>query len=233
MVLVCDHASNRIPLQLKDLGLPAQDLATHIAWDPGAIHVARYLSRLLDAPLVASNYSRLVIDCNRCPDHESSIPGSSAGIPVPGNLGLSAREIMERRQTLFYPYHEVISRLLRSRTNRETFILSIHSFTPFLAGQERPWPVGVCYETGNAPGSSWVRLLSQVSGVPAGDNQPYSIEAGIDYTLPTIVGEFGVPAIMLELRQDEIANPLGVEFWGGIIGKAWHQYAGDAKQARC
>ena len=42
-VLVCDHASNRIPERLGTLGLEPDLLADHIAWDPGAAEVARRL----------------------------------------------------------------------------------------------------------------------------------------------------------------------------------------------
>jgi hypothetical protein len=51
-VLVCDHASNRIPRVLGNLGLGPSNCARHIAWDPGAAAVARGLCARLDAPLV-------------------------------------------------------------------------------------------------------------------------------------------------------------------------------------
>ncbi len=88
-VLVCDHASNRVPASLGRLGLEPHQLADHIGWDPGAAEVARRLSVQLDAPLLLSGYSRLVIDCNRPPHSEESIPEQSAGVPVPGNRGLT------------------------------------------------------------------------------------------------------------------------------------------------
>lgn len=86
-VLLCDHASNRVPEDLANLGLEAHLLADHIAWDPGAADVARRLASELDFPLVLSGYSRLVIDCNRAPDHPQSVPERSAGVTIPGNLG--------------------------------------------------------------------------------------------------------------------------------------------------
>ncbi len=88
-LLICDHASNRIPLSLGTLGLTPADLESHIAWDPGAAAVARCLSALLDAPLLLSGYSRLVIDCNRPLANPTSIPDTSAGIDIPGNRALS------------------------------------------------------------------------------------------------------------------------------------------------
>ena len=151
LVLVCDHASNRIPQQLHALGLTVEVLQTHVAWDLGALLVARYLSWHLDAPLVSSGYSRLVIDCNRHPENPDSIPACSNGITVPGNRGITEKEIMARRQGLFYPYHDAIDRLLQTRINRPTFLLSIHSFTPVLRGIERPWSI-----RSNAKNLTWV-----------------------------------------------------------------------------
>jgi predicted N-formylglutamate amidohydrolase len=73
-VLVCEHASNRIPANLGTLGLPDADLQRHIAWDIGAEATARILSRILDAPLIVQRYSRLVYDCNRPPEADSAYP---------------------------------------------------------------------------------------------------------------------------------------------------------------
>lgn len=64
------------------LGLSATALASHIAWDPGAVEVARRLAEHLDAPLIASGYSRLVIDCNRPLTSEESITSTSDQRPV-------------------------------------------------------------------------------------------------------------------------------------------------------
>jgi predicted N-formylglutamate amidohydrolase len=91
-LITVDHASSRIPRSLRDLGLPPSELKRHIAWDIGALAVARQVSAALDAPLVAQNYSRLVIDCNRDPKVDSSIPKLSESTEIPGNLRLSAAE---------------------------------------------------------------------------------------------------------------------------------------------
>ncbi len=54
-----------MPDSFDGLGLDAEALNAHIAWDPGAVDVARQLSTALDAPLVEAGLSRLLIDCNR------------------------------------------------------------------------------------------------------------------------------------------------------------------------
>src|ERR1700735_4216652 len=105
-VIVVDHASRRIPRRLKDLGLPESELQRHIAWDIGSLAVARQVAAALDAPLVAQNYSRLVIDCNRDPSAPTSIPTVGESIEIPGNMNLSEDEVAARRAEIFDPYHD-------------------------------------------------------------------------------------------------------------------------------
>ena len=146
IVIVCDHASNRMPERLNNLGLDADTLRSHIAWDPGAAELARMLSSRLDATLILSNYSRLVIDCNRAPDHPESILSESAGVLIPGNAHIEQQEALRRRKTLFDPYQQAIASILARRDKDSARLLSIHSFSPTLNGEERPWSIGVCYE---------------------------------------------------------------------------------------
>ena len=42
---------NALPDVFGDLGLPSEALSSHIAWDPGALAVARSISEALDAAL--------------------------------------------------------------------------------------------------------------------------------------------------------------------------------------
>ncbi len=78
-VVICDHASNHIPDDLDSLGLSEQSKSMHIAWDPGALPVARDMARRLDAPLCWPDVSRLVIDCNRAPDASDPDPRAQRG----------------------------------------------------------------------------------------------------------------------------------------------------------
>ena len=89
-VVVCEHASNRLPRSLGTLGLSRADLDRHIAWDPGAAKVARRLADRLDAALVLQRYSRLVIDCNRAPHLADAMTPLSEDTEIPGNVGLDA-----------------------------------------------------------------------------------------------------------------------------------------------
>ena len=98
-MILCDHASNRIPEAYQSFGFAEDALQTHIAWDPGALAVARLLSAKLDAPLFWPDASRLIIDCNRAADAPSLIVTESEGRPVPANRGLErGRALATSRQ---------------------------------------------------------------------------------------------------------------------------------------
>src|SRR5947207_5312999 len=146
-LLTCDHYGRAIPRSLGDLGLPASELARHIAWDPGIAGVADALSKHLGGHLIAQRYSRLVIDCNRPPDAISSIPRISEATVIPGNEGLARDAAELRRRAVFDPYHrrigEVIDRRLRDGV--PTVLVSLHSFTSVYAGIARPWHIGTLY----------------------------------------------------------------------------------------
>jgi len=227
-VLVCDHASNRVPKRLGTIGLNALQLADHIGWDPGAADVARRLSTRLDAPLVLSGYSRLVIDCNRPLRSAQSIAEQSGGVPVPGNCGLSAKEREARVNALFRPYHDAISRLLDSRSRRPTLLLSIHSFTPVLNDLSRPWHVGVSHGRDRRLAALMLGALVRDGDYRVGDNEPYPIEDDVDYTIPVHGEGRGLPSVMIEIRQDGIQTAEGIAAWAARLARAYRLIEAEA-----
>lgn len=221
VVLVCDHASNRIPQRLGNLGLDPAQLASHIAWDPGAAEVARSLSVQLDAPLLLSGYSRLVIDCNRPLHSAESIASHSAGIQIAGNHGLSPAQRQHRIDALFRPYHDAIDRLLAERAQRRALLLSIHSFTPVWHGQPRPWHIGISGWHETRFTALLIDALAGEEAISVGDNQPYPIEDDIDYTLPLHADAHGIPGVMIEIRQDVIDTEAAAIAWARRLAQAY------------
>lgn len=227
-VLVCDHASNRVPRQLGSLGLNAVQLADHMGWDPGAADVARRLSALLDAPLVLSSYSRLVIDCNRPLRNAESIAEQSDGVPVPGNRGLSPLERESRINALFQPYHDAIDRLLDGRTRRPSLLLSIHSFTPVLNGRLRPWHIGISHWRDRRLAALMLGALAHSGEFTVGDNEPYPIDDDVDYTIPAHGEGRGLPSVMIEIRQDGIQTAAAAAAWAARLAEAYRLIQADA-----
>lgn len=228
-VLVCDHAANRVPRSLGTLGLDPDRLGEHIGWDPGAAIVARRLAAGIGAPMVASGYSRLVIDCNRPLHSAESIPEQSAGVAIPGNLGLSAEERGLRVDAFFRPYHQAIDRLLDDPGRRPRLLLSIHSFAPVLDGRPRPWHVGVSARRDRWLAGLLLRGLSACPGLTVGDDEPYPIEDDFDYTIPAHGEARGLPSAMIEIRQDGLRTAAEAAGWAARLASICRQIEADAR----
>jgi predicted N-formylglutamate amidohydrolase len=222
LLLLCDHASKAVPRALGNLGISDDELSRHIGWDIGGLDAAIELSKVLDAPLVASGYSRLVIDCNRWPGGEGSTPEVSDGTPVPANRGLSEEQVMARADACFWPYHrEVDHRLDRMTTGgRKVGMLVMHSFTPQMNGFKRPWHVGVLWNDDPRLPEPLLVELRRDSSLIVGDNEPYSARAAYEYTLTAHARSRGLPHCSLEVRQDLIGTPDQARAWGRRLAPA-------------
>jgi predicted N-formylglutamate amidohydrolase len=220
-LLVCDHFDRLIPRALGDLGMPSSELDRHIAYDIGIAGVARHLSKSLGAHLVAQRYSRLVIDCNRPPDTDSSIPTLSEATAIPGNDNLSSEAKMDRRQALFDPYHQAIADTIdrRDRAGRKTVLISLHSFTPFYMGIARPWHVGALYNRDNRISKLMIELLRREPSLVVGDNEPYSVDDMTDYTIPMHAERRSLLHTGVEIRQDLIADEIQQRQWADRLSR--------------
>jgi predicted N-formylglutamate amidohydrolase len=222
-VLVVDHASNRIPPRWGDLGLSPHERVRHIAWDPGALAVSMRLSPLLDAPVVQSTVSRLVIDCNRDLDAPDLIPAVSETTPIPGNAAVTPEDRAARIAAAHAPFHAAIDALLDARraAGLETILVCMHSFTPLYKGVARPWPIGLIHprDTGF---TSALRDALAANGpwLDIGWNEPYSARNGVTYTLEHHGDGRGLKATMIEIRHDEILTPAGVTLWADRLARA-------------
>ena len=213
-VLTCDHASNRIPERLGTLGVNPAELQRHIAWDIGAAGVTALLAELLDALAILQTYSRLVIDCNRPPEVESSIAAISEHTEIPGNLALSEADRAMRIAEIFQPYHQRISGELdrRRAANIATAVIAVHSFTPVFKGSSRSWQAGVLYNRDDRMAKPMLALLRN-EGLIVGDNEPYALGDATDYTIPVHGEKRGLPHVEIEIRQDLITDVAGQKVW--------------------
>jgi predicted N-formylglutamate amidohydrolase len=208
VLILCDHAGRRVPPELEQLGLSDAALARHIGWDIGAAEVTRELARLLDAPALLDHVSRLVIDPNRRPGTPTSIPEISDGCVVPGNQGLSPAARLDRVVRWFLPYHRAVARRIGAfrRAGRIPVVIAIHSFTPRMNGEDRPWQVGVLWRGDRRLAAPALAALEARGDLVIGDNQPYSGLRDFGFTVQFHAQRTRLPHIMFELRQDEIAT---------------------------
>ena len=220
-LLICDHYGRLIPRALGDLGLAESELTRHIAWDIGIAGVAEALSKQHDAHLIAQNYSRLVIDCNRPPHAASSIPRISEATTIPGNEGLTGEAAAIRRREIFDPYHRHIDAIIdqRLRDQRPTALVALHSFTPVYAGIARPWHIGTLYHRDTRLPPLLLKLLRAEPDLVVGDNEPYAVSDETDYTIPLHGEARGLISTGIEIRQDLISDQAGQQQWADRIAR--------------
>lgn len=215
VLLTADHAGRAIPSRLAGLGLNAQVLDTHVAWDLGVDGLGRRLSARLDAFLILHNYSRLVVDANRPPDAPDSIVSHSESAAIDANANLPPAERLQRLEELFHPYHHRIASELDARCERQqpSVLVTLHSFTPVLGAEVRPWHVGVLYGRDGRLARRMRQGLERERGLLVGDNEPYAVSEASDYTLVVHGEQRRLPHVELEIRQDLLATESGQQEW--------------------
>ena len=220
-LIVADHAGNYMPRALGRLGIPETECERHIAWDIGIAAVSCFMADALNATLVQQNYSRLVIDCNRTPGSETSIPEVSESTFVPANIGLGESQKAARVREIFRPYHDRIEAELdvRHQARRPTALIAMHSFTPEFNGVARPWHAGLLYNRDPRFARLVMALLKREKGLVVGDNEPYSVTDASDYTIPVHGEQRGLHHIAIEIRQDLIAEDKGQRAWAALLAR--------------
>ncbi|MGF0521636.1 N-formylglutamate amidohydrolase [Agrobacterium pusense] len=207
ILLVCEHASSTIPQKLGNLGLAADVLSSHAAWDPGALAVARLLSEKFDATLVYQRFSRLVYDCNRPPESPSAMPVKSEIYDIPGNFDLGEAERFARTSALYVPFHDRVSGIIAERqaAGRNVVVVTIHSFTPVYHGQFREVEIGILHDNDSRLADAML-AGSEGSSLTVNRNDPYGPEDGVTHTLRLHALPDGLLNVMIEIRNDLITN---------------------------
>ncbi|AQS46665.1 MULTISPECIES: N-formylglutamate amidohydrolase [Thioclava] len=213
IVLVCEHASNAFPAPWGELGLTPDQRDAHIAWDPGALGLARGLAAKLEAPLVAACQSRLIYDLNRPPHHTGAMPVQSEIHEIPGNAGLTPDDRSARTEALYLPFHAALGGLVAERLARgqATALVTVHSFTPIWFGQPRAVEFGVIHDADPSFAQAVLEEARRVTELDTRLNEPYSGADGVCHTLALQATPMGLPNVMLELRNDLIADPAAQE----------------------
>ncbi|MFD1328629.1 N-formylglutamate amidohydrolase [Mycoplana ramosa] len=220
VILVCEHASRQLPKALGTLGLSEEALASHIAWDPGALAVARRIASELDATLIFQRFSRLAYDCNRPPESPAAMPEKSEIFDIPGNAGLDQAARGARTQALYLPFRDALSRLVKGRIaeGRAPVIVTIHSFTPIYFGQPRAVEIGVLHDSDTRLADAMLAAANR-----AGDrydvrrNEPYGPADGVTHTLKEHGLANGLANVMVEVRNDLIQDEAGERAVAGYL----------------
>jgi len=215
LVILADHAMNRLPAEYGDLGLPAEAFTRHIAFDIGVEDLTRKLSARLGVPAVLGCFSRLLIDPNRGEDDPTLIMKLSDGMVIPANHPLAAEE-RERRLNLYHrPYHDAVASVIAEtwrKSDKPPLVISLHSFTHAWKGVARPWHAGILWDTDPRAAHPLIHALSTDPALIVGDNEPYDGALRGD-TMHRHCSMTGLPHALLEVRQDLISDADGVDSW--------------------
>jgi predicted N-formylglutamate amidohydrolase len=219
VVMVCEHATHYIPDVFQDLGISPAARLSHVAWDPGAMAVARHMSRALDAVLVASTVSRLVYDCNRPPNAPDAMPAHSEAYEIPGNAGLTEDDKNERVARYYRPFEQMLALQTASRT--DPVIVTVHSFAPVYNGKVRDVEIGILHDQDSRLADAVLRVAE---GHDVRRNAPYGPEHGVTHTLKEHAIKHGHLNVMIEVRNDLIADEAGQTAMAGTLA-AWIRQA--------
>ena len=219
VLLVCDHAGDRIPLKLLEHSLSPEDMARHIAVDVNAELVARAIAVKMNSTLVIQRYSRLVVDVNRPESSSELMPKISDGTLIPFNQNISASERKARLDQIYFPYHNRIHELLDERRNSPSALVAIHSYTPRLNnGDIRDWHIDLMSRTSmDFVLSLQNKIQTALPDLNVGISQVFQMHDKRDYTLPHHGESRNIPNASIEIRNDMLAAEEDIDGWGELL----------------
>ncbi len=228
VLILCDHASNAIPAEFGNLGLPEAELQRHIAHDIGAAEVARTLAQALGTPAILSRFSRLLIDPNRGRDDPTLVMRVADGAVVPGNAAMDDAGIEVRLERFYLPYDLAITAAIETSLAAGIVpaVISIHSFTPRMKGQARPWHCGLLWDSDERIAKPLLAALSAKGDLVVGANEPYDGALEGD-TLDRHAGSRGLANVLVEIRQDLIGADEKAKLWGERLAAALRPILSD------
>ncbi len=233
LLILCDHADNHVPPHYGTLGLDAETLGRHIAYDIGIAGVAERLAHALGAPALMARFSRLLIDPNRGLDDPTLIMQLSDGIVIPGNAVLDAGERETRIAHFYAPYHRAIEDAIEAAiaAGKPPILLSLHSFTQAWKSVARPWHAAVLWDKDDRLAAGLLAGLGALPGITVGDNVPYTGKLKGD-TLYRHGTKRGLAHALVELRQDVILDEKGQAEWAERLAHVLRGLLASPKLAR-
>lgn len=204
LLFTCEHGGNRVPREYRPIfARKAALLASHRAWDPGALDVARRLARSLGAPLVAATTTRLLVDLNRSPHNPAVFSEATRGLSRESREGLLARH--------HRPHWDRVGASISANPGT-TLHVAVHSFTPVWKGRPRRFAVGILYDPRRRRERTfaidWQRRLSEhLPKSKVRRNAPYRGDAdGLTAALRETLSAERYLGIELELSQRALAS---------------------------
>jgi predicted N-formylglutamate amidohydrolase len=203
VILTCEHASKRLPRRLEANREARRFLDDHWGWDIGAWSLTRAVAARLGAGALGGRWSRLWIDLNRPIADPTLIRPEVEGFVLPWNRRLRPASIERRVLEFHSPYHAEVDRQVLRRLVRgvRPILISVHTFTPELRGQQRAFDAGVLFKNHRSLACALGKGLRK-TGLRVRYNEPYSGLAGMMYAVDRHGSHHGLPCLELEFNQN-------------------------------
>lgn len=216
LLLTCEHGGNAIPRAYAALFRGASKvLASHRGWDPGALQLARLLSRELRRPLLAVTTSRLFVEANRAPTNPRIWSRFTKDLPRD-----ERKQILER---WWRPHREAVERAAAVAAARGPVVhVAVHSFTPELDGEVRNAEIGFLYDSKckreQALCRQWAAILQRLDpSLRLRHNYPYRGDSdGLTTWLRKRHPESRYRGVELEINQALVGGPRWRRFQANV-----------------
>ncbi len=211
LVLTCEHAGNELPPNVEFNDREEEWLEDHWGWDIGAERIVRAMVERESAVAILSRYSRLLCDVNRRRDQWDLVRPHVHGEPIGFNDDLTEADIRERVERYHVPYHDAADACLEEVTelNPDVFLLSVHTFTPVLAGEVRDLEIGLLFDHDQEPYADDLEEELAAEQLDVVRNEPYSGKEGFIYSVERHGSNHDVRFLEIEIRNDLVDTPDG------------------------
>ena len=221
VLLTCEHATNRMPCSIRPTAAERRVLASHWGFDIGAWPVTRIAASALGAPAVAGRWSRLLVDLNRAVDDPTFARETADGVRLHWNARRGRADLRTRATAVHAGFHGALDRLIAARVavGVPPLLVAIHTFTPELDGERRPFDAGVLYDADRELARGCARALRD-AGLSVRYNEPYSGRAGMMYSVDRHAHAHGLACLELELNQGLFVRPGAAGRLGRVVARA-------------
>lgn len=229
-IITCEHAGNKIPDGYEHLFKDSDDiLMSHRGWDPGAYHIAEYLSQRLQCNLHSCSFTRLLIEANRSLHHDQLFSEYSRNLSDIVKTALI--------EEIYTPYRRAVEDQI-AVSPKPVVHLSIHSFTPIWHGVTRMVDIGLLFDPSrfsevNFCSAYKANLENLLPGMLIKNNEPYQgIDDGFATYLRTRYGAEEYAGIELEINQKYVGTEELGKIQAALVDALPYTSISDLKSGR-
>jgi predicted N-formylglutamate amidohydrolase len=132
-----------------------KELNSHRGYDPGSLELARLLAKSTDSPLIATEWTRLLVEVNRSPRHRRLFSEFTRDQPAEVKQQVVAKYYEPHRRRIEEKLVELVQQ------HPPVVHVGVHTFTPELDGIVRNAEIGLLYDPARRKEQTFCVLWSQ------------------------------------------------------------------------